>query len=209
MGDAVSRAEKRAREAFAKHRSTLLWDHPDQNGRPHAVRAWRWGEPGTGVMASTIYVVPGRLIIAGDIADAVFERCTDMIGWALGSIGSPHYVLEKVPNAFQREEFSEDKAREFLKELKRGIIEEYGRNRESWPEHMRDAWERFPEWERAADTEWDWRDAAQDIHGCGIVDDFPSCTDVSNNLCWAYWVLATWLEAEKPAPLEPAETDVR
>lgn len=208
--DNMQRKEKMARTAFKDHVSTLLWDYPDQNGREHAVRAWRWGKPGTSNMASTIYVVPGRLWIAGDVADAVYERCTDMIYWAKESILNPDYVTEKVPDAFRKQVFCPILARAHVEQTKVDWLD--GRNLESIAaadDEDSDILSQFDDWLDRVDDETEWVSIMTEMMAANVVADWYSPEDYADNLCWAYWVLRTWLEKADPAPLEPAESDVR
>lgn len=202
----MQRKEQMARGAFKDHVSVLLWDHPDQNGRAHAVRAWRWGRPDTGNMASTIYAVPGRLIIAGDIADAVYERCTDMVMWAKGAIRDAGYVTEKVPHAFRKQVFSPELAKEHVRQAKVDWLD--GREPESLVDADADLFDKFEEWLSLVGDEEEWPGIMQGMMEFRVTDDWYSPQDYDDNLCWAYWVLRTWLEKADPETLQPVASDV-
>lgn len=194
-----------AKDSLANHEATLLWDYPDESGRKHAVRAWRFAKPGTSIMAMTIYVVPGRIIMVGDAGELILQRCTDMVHWLRQAIDSPGYVLEKVPHSFQKKQLSDGKTLVWLKELRK--------ESKSSDKNQRLAKKKeFDDWERRLDGagEYEVREIVSEIYNMGLSGyDYPELDDFTPNLCWCYWILKRWLEVADPQPLEPLPSDCR
>lgn len=126
-----------AARAFAEHQIKALWIAlPFENACNLGVQAWRCGPPNSGIYAFTIYAMPGRLIVCGDIGTVVLERTYDMLAWARGSIHDIGYFAEKVVREIETKEYDADMVRGWAAELDRDIIEgehEYsGRIAKAW-----------------------------------------------------------------------------
>lgn len=205
MSKVLEIIESLAAGSLKDHVSTLLWDYPDHNGREHAVRAWRVAKPGSGNMAMTIYVVPGRLMMAGDAGSLIIERTTDMVRFVRQAIGDPGYLLGKARAEFSTREFSERKAREWIEDLRKAWNKETG--------------QRPCERGLSNDVFDDWSDRVGDEHETGVVFGevqgyeldygFPDVQDYASNLCWCLCILKKWIATADPQPLEERDGDVR
>lgn len=60
-------------------------------------RAWRCGREQCAAYHFDVYVVPGRLMVFGDMGCLVVERTRDMIAWSRSAIRSLGYFASKVP----------------------------------------------------------------------------------------------------------------
>lgn len=81
---------------------------------------WYCGEPGTGIYHFRVIMVPGRIIITGDIGDLILRVNHDKpLRWALGCKMKPestYYPLSKVAPEFRENEFQPDAATDWLRE---------------------------------------------------------------------------------------------
>ncbi|HEY1187700.1 MAG TPA: hypothetical protein VGE74_08585 [Gemmata sp.] len=113
-----------AAKSFAAHRVAPLWVAlPFDGACETGVSAWRCAKPGDCAYAFTLYSVPGRLIVCGDLGTLVLERTYDMLVWARGSIDSIDYFAEKVTREIATEEFDPDMVRAWVHETDQEVLE--------------------------------------------------------------------------------------
>lgn len=79
---------------------------------------WYCGEPGTGVYHFRVIMVPGRIIVTGDIGDLILHvNHAKPLRWALGCKMRPedtYYPLSKLSHDVGRKEFQPDEAEAWL-----------------------------------------------------------------------------------------------
>lgn len=79
---------------------------------------WYCGEPGTGIYHFRVIMVPGRIIVTGDIGDMILHvNHAKPLRWALGCKMTPegtYYPLSKLAPEFRESEFQPDDATEWL-----------------------------------------------------------------------------------------------
>lgn len=78
-------------------------------------RHYSCGKPGTCIMSFSIFTLPGRLIVSGDIGDLCVERTYDMFAWAWTSVRDVSYFEEKAWRCIKTKDFDEKAARAALK----------------------------------------------------------------------------------------------
>ena len=79
--------------------------------------SWRCSKNGSCHFSFTITVIPGSLILTGDLGNLIVTRHgTQMIPWCRGSVDSTSYFAEKTGDEFTTLEFSFDTYRAWLKE---------------------------------------------------------------------------------------------
>ena len=79
--------------------------------------SWRCSKNGSSHFSFTITVIPGSLILTGDLGNLIVTRhATQMIPWCRGSVDSTSYFAEKTGDEFTTLEFSIDTYRAWLKE---------------------------------------------------------------------------------------------
>jgi hypothetical protein len=61
-------------------------------------------------------VIPGSLIVTGDLGEMVVSRERDMLPWCRGSVDSTDYFASKVSREFPVKEFSRDVLRNWIEE---------------------------------------------------------------------------------------------
>ena len=110
--DYRTQREKDVDESMAK----ALADHAVEVRLEQGVyRHYYCGKPGTGVMSFSIFTLPGRLIVSGDIGDLCVERTYDMFTWAWTSVRDVSYFEEKAWRCIKTKDFDEKAARASLK----------------------------------------------------------------------------------------------
>lgn len=81
---------------------------------------WYCGEPGTGVYHFRVIMVPGRIIVTGDIGNLILHvNHAKPLRWALGCRMRPdqtYYPLSKLAPEYRESEFMPDDAEDWLAE---------------------------------------------------------------------------------------------
>jgi hypothetical protein len=127
QADRITQIADLAKHSFANHIVEPLWfglPYGDSRHGPFEARAWLCHNPKCCAYHFTLYSVPGRLIICGDIGACVWERTRDMLAWARGSIDSIHYFAEKVVSEIETEEYDADMVRAWIHEMDQQILED-------------------------------------------------------------------------------------
>jgi hypothetical protein len=83
--------------------------------RDRGFGSWRCSKHGVFNFSFTITVIPGSLILTGDLGNLIVTRHgTPMIPWCRGAVDSTLYFAQKTGGEFTKREFSIDKYREWL-----------------------------------------------------------------------------------------------
>lgn len=88
-----------AESAFAEHELTTLCDR----GKEYGYHSYRCGKPNSGTYGFNVYLVPGSVIVIGDIGDLIVSRVWDMTEWLRSVVGREdgsidlNYLAQKVP----------------------------------------------------------------------------------------------------------------
>lgn len=78
-------------------------------------RHYYCAQPGTGNMSFSVFTLPGRLIVSGDIGDLCVERVYDMFTWAWTSVRDVSYFEEKAWRCIKTKDFDRQVAHDALK----------------------------------------------------------------------------------------------
>lgn len=92
----VQQTETLAAQAFAQHTIT-------ERLRVGLYRAWRCQRPGSWAYGFDITLIPGSLIVTGDLGDMIVSREEDMLPWCRRAVESLEYFSEKVQAISTRE----------------------------------------------------------------------------------------------------------
>lgn len=111
-----------AAKAFAEHRLYPQWIGVPFTGLDRKAAAWTCSRPGDCCYAFTLYTVPGRLIVCGDIGTIVLERTTDMLAWSRSAIDSISYFAEKVTREIETAEFDRDMLLAWVHETDQDVL---------------------------------------------------------------------------------------
>lgn len=124
--DRINQVAEQAKKDFANHRVEHLFVglSPKYDGpSPYSTyQGWRCAKPGDCHMAFTIYAVPGRLIVVGDIGTLVLEREVDMLSWCDKSIGDIDYFAGKVVKEIETAEYDSEMVKGWCCEIDADII---------------------------------------------------------------------------------------
>lgn len=124
IDDRIKHVAELAKKAFAEHRVEPLWVGVPFGPGLIEARAWLCGKPDRSEYHFTLYSVPGRLILCGDLGTLVVERTRDMLAWARGSIGDVNYFAEKVPREIETKEYDPDLVRAWIHETDQEVLED-------------------------------------------------------------------------------------
>lgn len=122
-GERIANIAEWAKEAFAEHRVEALWfGLPYTTGRPFEANAWLCSKPDRCEYAFTLYSVPGRLIVCGNIGTLVVQHERDMLRWARSAIESIDYFAEKIVTEIETEEYDPDMVRAYVHETDQDVL---------------------------------------------------------------------------------------
>lgn len=96
-----------AEREFANHKITEL-------SRDRVFRSWQCENPANSCFHFMVTTIPGSIIVTGDLGEIVVSRNYDMLPWCRGAVDSTHYFASKVSQEFSTEEFSLEKAQEWI-----------------------------------------------------------------------------------------------
>jgi len=110
MSDIETDVRKSTDEYFKNHSIVEL-------SRDRGFGSWRCSKNGSSHFSFTITVIPGSLILTGDIGNLIVTRHnTQMIPWCKGSVDDTAYFAEKTGQEFTGLEFSICEYRKWLVE---------------------------------------------------------------------------------------------
>jgi len=110
MSDIEADVRKSTDESFKNHSIVEL-------SRDRGFGSWHCSNNGSSHLSFTITVIPGSLILTGDIGNLIVTRHnTQMIPWCRGAVDSTLYFAQKTEHEFTTREFSIEKYREWLVE---------------------------------------------------------------------------------------------
>lgn len=168
----------RAAETFKDHVITTLVD--DDAKRVHV---YRCAQPGTGIHHFYVSVLPGAILVHGDIGELLIDHPSGGLGWLRSSVESMDYFLGKAYN-LKETAFMEGDAEALL-------CDEEWRDKET-RERIREEWRG-----RHLDDEMGrgWDEAVYEITGdC----EFPRCREYDFTSLWCYEALR-WFAAHLDA----------
>lgn len=189
--DRIQAVAENAARAFKDHAITPLF----AAGGGNEYRAWRCAVPDSCHHAFTLYSVPGRLVVVGDLGALIVERQFDMLVWARGSIHDVSYFAEKVPREIPTEEYDPEMVRAWVAEvdadIASGEYEPDGKVAKAWADARQGVLWAIDDGQHAvADT----------LHGSGLYDlfDYPDFDNWKHSFLWqreaVKWFLANWKE---------------
>lgn len=200
----MAQHEAMAAESFAKH---VVTQRLDQG----LFRSWRCKRPDSWCMGFDITTTPGYLIVTGDIGELILSRCDDMVPWARGAVGSPDYFAEKVVRTIKTEEWSNERALEWIDDE----IADAQREAEDEDEAPRAAgrlkrlkvlrYEATRDGINGALCEGEFAIALYEselVHG----SDWPRLTVFNSNFLWCLMAVRWWLKAIDSLPAAPEVT---
>lgn len=174
LTSAAHRADvtKRAQETFAQHELSTVCDTGD-------VKVWRCARPGTGIHHFYVSILPGAILVHGDIGQLLLDRVYARgLGWIRNSAHSLEYLLSK-SSYMKKADFMPGDALDVL-----ACPDEYGYAEETVAK-IRAAWE-------PGDDGDAWDEAVYDVTGdC----DFPRCRDYSFSTLWCVEALRWFVRA--------------
>lgn len=175
-----------AKAAFAKHECQQILDAGD-------FRAWKCADPETCIHAYTVYAVPGRLILCGDLGAMMFERTFDMVPWIRRNLHATQYIASKVPSEIKRTQFSAEVAQQWIDTERAEIAATEDGDLAFDREEKNAALDRLEEvLEEGCEHDF-WTEARD----CSAVlwDEWPSFEDYTPSFYWALRCLEWWLNA--------------
>lgn len=90
--------ERLAKEAFSRHRIHVV-------SRGDKVSCYRCASPDTNIHSFCITLIPGSLIVNGDIGELIVSRSPDMLSWSNRAIRDIAYFASKVAPAIPTKQF--------------------------------------------------------------------------------------------------------
>lgn len=178
------------RAAIAKFAADAFHEHTLTEEAP---QRWLCAKPGTGIYAFRVCLVPGAILVYGDIGDMLLVRFGGAgLDWLRGAVRSRDYLLGKVPVAHRGEVFLRGEAERVVKEM-----EDAGH---SAADALRDALD--------DELEDDGPHAFYRAYAHNVDSDVPDCADFSSELHWCAEALAWFvrtLDAAQSAPTTEAQ----
>lgn len=166
-------ARERGAESFKNHVMTTIVD--DREKRVHVFKCATQDD--SNHLKFYISILPGAVLIHGDIGDTLINHPSGGIEWVLGSVESMDYFLGK---GYQLEEtqFLEGDAEAHLNDEDFYSPEQREKIREEWDRDGMDE-ERGRSWDEA-------------VYGATGDFEFPRCRDYSSEILWCYEAIRWW-----------------
>lgn len=174
-------------ERFEKHEITTV-------AETERVQVYRCAAPDTIIHLFYVSIIPGAIVVSGDIGDMVIDRASGGLGWLRGAVNSMDYFLSKGSKIRETEFMPGDALKVFEEDDDSrdadGELTRWGKRQLRWKEEWLDR-SRFEE----DDPGRLWAQLAYEI-----TDDseFPRCLDYDYETLWCYEALRWFAARYKP-----------
>lgn len=171
-------ARERGAESFKNHVITTVVDD-----RAKRVHVFQCATPdGSNHLKFYISILPGAVLIHGDIGDTLINHPSGGIDWVLGAVESTEYFLGK-GYQLEKKQFLEGDAEALLNDEEWYDAEVRAEIREQWDRNGSDA-EKGASWDEAA------YHATHDF-------EFQRCRDYDFEILWCYEAIRWWAKNYK------------
>lgn len=162
-----ARIEGFAEKAFAEHEIAVVCDIGD-------VKVYKCRKPGTWIYGFFVSILPGAILVHGDVGDLLIDRPSGGLDWLLKSVRDMHYLLGKSAMAREDRDFMPGDAVKALEDVPSEYekLEVLGR------------WNYEDDWDVFADAYYD---ATGD-------PDIPDCRYFSSGTLWCYYAIRWFAE---------------